>query len=276
MSQPDFRYLVERCQATHALLQGYAARTVDVALVARNWLFGRHIVEFEQHGADRAVYGDQLIKRLSAELKARMGKGFSERNLEQCRKFYLLFQVIPHAPSAELPALAPAIQTGAGISQTVSAEFFKNFTLGWSHYVALLTIDNPAERRFYGIEATANSWSVRELERQIASSLYERLALSRDKEEIRKLSEQGLVIEKAADLIKNPLVLEFLGLEEKPAWSENELETAIIDASKPSCWNWARGFCSRPTRNALPSTTITFTSIWSSTTDCCAAMCSST
>jgi predicted nuclease of restriction endonuclease-like (RecB) superfamily len=124
----------------------------------------------------------------------------------------------------------------------VSAELFKRFGLGWSHYVALLTIDNPDERRFYEIEAAANSWSVRELERQIASSLYERLALSRDKEEIHKLSKQGLIVEKAADLIKNPLVLEFLGLEEKPAWSENDLETAIIDRLETFLLELGKGF----------------------------------
>jgi predicted nuclease of restriction endonuclease-like (RecB) superfamily len=108
--------------------------------------------------------------------------------------------------------------------------------------VTLLTIDNLDERRFYEIEAAENSWSVRELERQIASSLYERLALSRDKNEIRRLSQEGQVVEKAADLIKNPFVLEFLGLEEKPAYSENELESAIIDRLESFLLELGRGF----------------------------------
>ena len=116
------------------------------------------------------------------------------------------------------------------------------FTLGWSHYVTLLTIDNAEARRFYEIEATDNGWSVRELERQIASSLYERLALSRDKAAVRRLSREGLVVEKAADLIKNPLVLEFLGLEEKPAYSESELETAIIDRLQQFLLELGKGF----------------------------------
>ena len=114
--------------------------------------------------------------------------------------------------------------------------------MGWSHYVTLLSIDSPEERRFYEIEATANDWSVRELERQIASSLYERLALSRNKEEIRRLSQEGLVIAKPADLIKSPLILEFLGLEEKPAYSENDLESAIIDKLEHFLLELGKGF----------------------------------
>ena len=129
-----------------------------------------------------------------------------------------------------------------GIVQTLSAELTKQLKLGWSHYVTILTIDKPEARRFYEIETTENNWSVRELERQIASSLYERLALSRDKEEIRRLSKEGQVIDKAADLIKNPLVLEFLGLEEKPAYSESELETAIIDRLRHFLLELGKGF----------------------------------
>ena len=135
-------------------------------------------------------------------------------------------RVISETASWKLPD--PVMEL-PGILQTLSAQLVKRFTLGWSHYVTLLTIDNAEERRFYELEAVDNGWSVRELERQIASSLYERLALSRDKEEVRRLASEGQVIEKASDLIKNPLVLEFLGLEEKPVYSESELETAIID-----------------------------------------------
>lgn len=126
--------------------------------------------------------------------------------------------------------------------QTLSAKLATQFRLGWSQYVALLTIDDPDERRFYEIEAAQNQWSVRELERQIASSLYERLALSRDKDEIRRLAREGQVVEKAADLIKNPLVLEFLDLEEKPAYTEDELESAIIDRLETFLLELGKGF----------------------------------
>jgi predicted nuclease of restriction endonuclease-like (RecB) superfamily len=129
-----------------------------------------------------------------------------------------------------------------GILQTLSAKLSTQFRLGWSQYVALLTIDNPDERRFYEIEAAQNRWSVRELERQIASSLYERLAPSRDKDEIRRLAREGQVVEKSADLIKNPFVLEFLDLEEKPAYTEDELEAAIIDRLETFLLELGKGF----------------------------------
>ena len=110
----------------------------------------------------------------------------------------------------------------------VIASLRGQFTLGWSHYIALLSVTNPDARRFYEIEAADNGWSVRELMRQLDSSLYERLALSRDKHEVRRLAREGQVVEKASDLIKDPVVLEFLGLEQKPTYSESDLETAII------------------------------------------------
>jgi predicted nuclease of restriction endonuclease-like (RecB) superfamily len=261
MSQAfDFDGLVERCRQTHQELQRRAGRSVDTYLVIRNWLFGGYIVEYEQQGADRAEYGTYLIKRLSAALVARLGRGFSARSLEQCRKFYLAEKQIAQTLSAQsepeesavfsrdpsIQQMLPELLTGQGAQAADWADLvptlFQRFTLGWSHYVTLLAIDNPSERRFYEIEAQAGSWSVRELERQIASSLYERLALSRDKEEIRRLAEQGLVVEKAADIIKNPLVLEFLGLEERPAYSEHELESAIIDKLETFLLELGKGF----------------------------------
>ncbi len=248
-----FEHLVELCRATHEQLQQQAAHSIDTTLVARNWLFGRYIVEFEQGGSDRAEYGERLIPKLSQALKHKGVKGVSTTNLKQFRSFYLGRKAIGQTVS-DLSNLV--LEKG----QTVSDQFelsrrptslplhamadglLSHFRLSWSHYVALLTIDNPEECRFYEIEAAANSWSVRELERQIASSFYERLALSRDKEEIRRLSREGQVVEKAADLIKNPLVLEFLGLEEKPTYSENELETAIIDRLESFLLELGKGF----------------------------------
>jgi len=126
-------------------------------------------------------------------------------------------------PVTSCDVIANAPQTLRIFSATLAG----SFSLGWTHYVALLTISNADERRFYEIEARENSWGARELERQIAASLYERLALSRDKEGIRQLSQKGLVVEKPGDVIKNPIVLEFLDLEEKSAYSEHALETAI-------------------------------------------------
>ncbi|MCQ6962979.1 PDDEXK nuclease domain-containing protein [Methanolobus chelungpuianus] len=256
-----FKQLVNLCMQTHQEMQRRAGRSVDIHLVIRNWLFGWYIVEYEQNGGDRAEYGAGLMKQLSDELGEQLGRGFSVRTLEQCRKFYLMQRKISQTMSAEFgiedakllsEGLLPISQTPSAISewtvlkadswQNVMMELLKRFSLGWSHYVTLMTIENNNERRFYEIEATQNHWSVRELERQISSSLYERLALSRNKEEIRRLAEQGLVVEKAVDLIKNPLVLEFLGLEERPYWSENDLESAIIDRLETFLLELGKGF----------------------------------
>lgn len=118
------------------------------------------------------------------------------------------------------------------VLRSASATLIHRLPLGWSHYVTLLSVPNPEARRFYEIEAAENGWSVRELKRQLDSSLYQRLALSRDKHEIRRLAREGQVVEKASDLIKDPVVLEFLGLEDTPAYSESDLETAIIDRAR--------------------------------------------
>jgi len=240
-----FQYLVALCKRTHQEMQRRTVRSIDTYLVIRNWLFGWYIVEYEQKGTDRAEYAAYLIKRLSDELGKQLGRGFSMRSLEQCRKFYMTRKQIPQTASAEFFATdsVPLKKDLNLIPQAVSAllgdaepkeidwrdittRLIKQFPLGWSHYVTLLTVENPNERRFYEIEAVQNQWSVRELERQIASSLYERLALSRNPDEIRSLAEQGLVIEKAADLIKNPLVLEFLNL----VGEEAKLKERIKDA----------------------------------------------
>ena len=255
----DFEKLVELCRRTQEETRHSAARAVDRSLVARNWLFGRYIVEYEQNGADRAKYGSQLLARIASRLQRIGIKGSSVTRLKLYRRFYQQQKGIGPTPSAQLAFLASVDETPA-IRPTASDEsvpvrpvashtleetiaFLGNrFTLAWSHYVTLLTIDNPEESRFYELEAAENGWSVRELERQISSSLYERLALSRDKEEVRRLASEGQVIEKASDLIKNPLVLEFLGLEEKPVHSESELETAIIDRLQHFLLELGKGF----------------------------------
>lgn len=254
-----FEQLLTLFQGTHLELQKRAARSVDTALVIRNWLFGYYIVEFEQGSANRAeLYGKRLIEKLSKELTAaQLGRGFSKRSLEQYRRFYDSYREIAQAlPAQSLEynlvwkefskALtgesSGTFGTNLEILQTVSAELAKRFVLGWTHYVSLLTISNPDERRFYEIEAYENSWGTRELERQIASSLYERLTLSRDKAGVKKLSQKGLIIEKPSDVVKNPYVLEFLDLDEKSGYSEHELETAIIDKLEHFLLELGKGF----------------------------------
>ena len=247
----DFDVLVELFRQTHDETQRSAAQAVDRSLVVRNWLFGWYIIEYEQHGADRAKYGRQLLAKIASRLQ-RMGiKGSSETRLRLYRRFYQKQNEIRPTLSAELTSLAsidgtPAIRpTASDESIPLENTIFllkDRFSLGWSHYVALLPIDDPDARRFYEIEAVDNSWSVRELERQIASSLYERLALGRDKEEVRRLASEGQVVERASDLIKNPVVLEFLGLEERPAYSESDLEIGIIDRLQQFLLELGKGF----------------------------------
>ena len=194
MNSPmDFEQLVTFCQQTHEELFVRAIRVVDSHLVARNWLFGHYIAEFEQSGADRAQYGARLLTSLADRLKPLKIKGTSVTRLKLYRSFYRLFSMSPTLSdqSDQLPANAQKSPTMSGLLNTGRESIAKlpsHFILGWSHYVELLTLDDTAERRFYEIEAAANQWTVRELQRQIASSLYHRLALSRDKDEIRRLA----------------------------------------------------------------------------------------
>jgi predicted nuclease of restriction endonuclease-like (RecB) superfamily len=253
MKRPgNFEELVALCQQAHEDAQTRAVRAADVSIVVRNWLFGRYIVEFEQNGADRAAYGKRLLVSLSERLKGLGLKGVGATNLKLARQFYTVFGQIGQKPSDQFQSqdqigqTAPDQFTLAASPQNPSLDTIQQlsrcFTLGWSNYVELLTISDPDERSFYEIEAAANQWSLRELQRQIASSLYQRLALSRDKNEIRRLAAEGQVVQTAADLIKNPLVLEFLGLDQQPHYSEDELETAIIDKLESFLLELGKGF----------------------------------
>ena len=177
---------------------------------------GKRIVEEEQKGKNRAEYGKALLKNLSIELTKEFGKGFSVDNLENMRRFYLVYSK----------------------SETVS----RKFELSWSHYIFLSRIKNEDKRNFYEIEAIKNNWSLRELKRQFNSALFERLALSKDKQKVKELSQKGQVIQSPKDLIKEPYVLEFLGLEEKSYYSESELEQKLIDKLEHFLLELGRGF----------------------------------
>jgi len=257
----EFEHLADTFQATQEALQKHATRAVDSALVVRNWLFGWYLVAFENAAAGRSeLYGKELINKLSKRLKDKGMKGISPTNLRKFREFYQAYLEIQRTASVtsltelgsasflQTSAISQKIQQPASVesSQSMPQVVFKQIAsslpLGWSHYVELLTLADPAERRFYEIEAAANQWTVRELQRQIATSLYQRLALSRDQKEIRRLATEGQVVEKAADLIKNPLVLEFLGLTEHPHYSEEDLESAIIDQLESFLLELGKGF----------------------------------
>jgi predicted nuclease of restriction endonuclease-like (RecB) superfamily len=227
-----------------------AVKSIDTIQVMTNYQIGHLIVEHEQRGARRAVYGKEVIKELANNLMEEFGGGFSVRNLAYMRSFYLCYcgrMPILQTVSAKSSA-GKKLQTASAksdimlISGTASRKLSTRFTLSWSHYVFLIGIDNPDERRFYEIEAAGQNWSLRELKRQFDSGLYERLALSRDKRGIRKLAEKGQIVEKPQDLIKNPYVLEFLGLDEASRYSETELENAIIDKLEHFLLELGKGF----------------------------------
>lgn len=165
---------------------------------------GRMIVEEEQHGANRAAYGTQLLKELSTYLTKNFGKGFPVGNLKNIRQFYKVYSEdqIGETVFSQFGNF-PAVSTG------------RKFYLSWSHYLKLMRIDNIEERHFYEIESVKNDWSLSELKRQYNSSLYERLALSTDKEEVYRLALEGQTVESPKDAVKDPYVLEFLGLPEE-------------------------------------------------------------
>lgn len=195
-----------------------AKTAVNTAMVYTYYEIGRRIVEEEQHGENRAAYGQQILQGLSDHLTKAFGKGYSVGNLKNIRQFYIVFSndQIGETVFSQSSNL-PAVSTG------------RKFYLSWSHYLKLMRIKNVDERHFYEIEAAKNDWSLSELKRQYDSSLYERLALSGDKEKVLQLAQKGQVVETPADAVKDPYILEFLGLPELPVYSESELETRIID-----------------------------------------------
>ncbi|HTF03869.1 MAG TPA: PDDEXK nuclease domain-containing protein [Bacteroidia bacterium] len=231
-----------------------AARQTNSLMVFTYFHLGRLIIEHEQGGKVKADYGKETIKELSKKLTEHFGDGFSERNLEQMRLFYSLYRSKMHIPSiSQTPsaksltakksqtssAKSPALYTPAQHSRKSLAEIFP---LSWSQYVLLCRIKDSSERQFYEIETIQNNWSVRELQRQFESDLYVRLALSKNKKQVKQLAQKGQVIEKPEDVLKSPYVLEFLGLESKPAYSESDLESAIINKIEHFLLEMGKGF----------------------------------
>jgi predicted nuclease of restriction endonuclease-like (RecB) superfamily len=206
------------------------ARAVNAAMTAAYWSIGRCIVEHEQQGRSRADYGEELVDRLAADLTKRFGRGFGRRNLFQMKAFYLAYPRIVQTASAQSPAreIAGRVQTASALSLVERQLAERSFPLPWSHYVKLLALREPAARRFYETEALRGGWTVRQLDRQIETMFYERTALSRNKVAMltkgaHPRAEDAVTPEEE---IKDPLVLEFLGL--KDEYSESQVEEALI------------------------------------------------
>src|SRR5215813_6802757 len=228
----DFGALIAEVRDLIQSARHAAATTVNTLQVLTNFEIGRRIVEHEQRGAARAEYGKELLKELSARLTEEFGKGFSMTNLKLMRQFFI----------ENRHRISQKASDQLVISEKAARKSLNPFILSWSHYVLLLTIKNPEERSFYEIEATQSGWSLSELKRQLASSLYERLALSRDKKSVRKLAGEGQVLTRPEDMLKEPYVLEFLGLDEKASYSESDLEQAIIDRIEHFLLELGKGF----------------------------------
>ena len=226
------------------------ARGVDVVQVRTNFEIGRHIVAHEQQGEKRATYGKEVLKKLAERLSAEFGNGYSVTNLKLMRQFYLHYvQRISQTVSdlSSVNAIGQTLSDQLAISEKYRALSGKTtanrpFNLSWSHYAFLLGIKNSNERNFYEIESADQNWTLRELKRQFDSGLYERLALSRDKEGIRKLAREGQIVNQPKDIFKEPLVLEFLGLSEQTRYSESDLETAIINQIEHFLLELGKGF----------------------------------
>ena len=196
-------------------------KTIDNTMTYTYYEIGRRVVEEEQRGKERAEYGKEIIKKLSTLLTNEFGRGFSKSNIEQMRKFYLIY--------SKAQTLSGELKNNEKNNSALTINNGKRLDLSWSHYLFLMRLEDLEERNFYEIEAFKNNWSIRELKRQFDTGLYQRLKLSRDKNKVKELSLRGQIIETPSDLVKDPYVLEFLGLEESSIYTENELESRIIN-----------------------------------------------
>ena len=196
-------------------------KTIDNTMTYTYYEIGRRIVEEEQSGKERAEYGKEIIKKLSTLLTNEFGRGFSKSNIEQMRKFYLIY--------SKAQTVSGELRNDEKNNSALTINNGKRLDLSWSHYLFLMRLEELEERNFYEIEAFKNNWSIRELKRQFDTGLYQRLRLSRDKNKVKELSSRGQIIETPSDLVKDPYVLEFLGLEESSIYTENELESRIIN-----------------------------------------------
>lgn len=223
------------------------ARTVNTAEVITKYEIGRIIVEVVQEGDERATYGKQLLQGVADLLTERFGDGWSAETLKRCRKFFIIYSVkkigttvLTESSDNNLVNAVDQIQKSATLLQ--KSDVTSPFPLSWSHYLVLMRITSDAERSFYEIECQKQNWSVRQLQRQYNSSLYERLALSRNKDAVLRLAQEGQTISKPEDILKNPLTMEFLGLKPEAVYSESKLETAIIDKLQQFMLELGKGF----------------------------------
>ena len=241
----EYDGLIAAIGQAHESAQHQAVQATNVALTLRNWVIGHYIVEYEQHGRDRAKYGDRLLESLATDLRKRLGRGFGARNLLNFREFYLCYP-ISQSLIAEFVLLRPA-SSKTGITRLAwqdDAYFERLFQqLPWTHFNELIRIDDPLKRAFYEIEIVRNRWSVRELKRQLDSLLFERVGLSRDAAGVMKVAQEGVLVTSPEEMIRDPYVFEFLGLKREERYTESQLEQALIDNLQEFLLELGQGFC---------------------------------
>jgi predicted nuclease of restriction endonuclease-like (RecB) superfamily len=258
--KPAAPAIFDRVQVILDSAQSHAARSVNTTQVVANWLIGREIVEEQQQGAKRAGYGEKILPELALRLKNQGTRGYSELTLRLCRQFYLSY---PDLPGTEIcyavrnklgrsrihlalsdqstaPILVPQILEAARSTEWQPGLLHPS--LSWTHYRTLMRVSSPHARAFYEIEAIQQNWRARELERQINSLLYERLAKSRDKKGVMKLATKGQEVQSPADVFKDPVVIEFLGLPESHRLVETKVEEALISNLKDFLLELGKGF----------------------------------
>jgi len=243
--------LIEQISSVHTQSQAAALQQVNYWLTARNWLAGCYILEYEQQGSDRAIYGERVLSELARMLRQQGVSGFSLTNLKLCRQFYQTYPTLLERESAKLQQLGIALPATA-IGQTLSDQLASPTSglapslllsrLSFSHFIELLKLDTTLQRNFYEVQAIKNNWSVRELKRALDSLLFERTGLSIDKVSV-LAAHAGTQPLQVADVVKNPYVLEFLGLEERLGYRESDLEQAIINHLQTFLVELGRGFC---------------------------------
>ena len=241
--------LAEKIEVLVTEARKKVASVVNTAQVYTYYEIGRYIIEDEQGGKIRAEYGKGILKRVSEQLTERLGKGWSEENLQQMRKFFVIYSgLLPnvHGNLSKIPDTVLEIENKEIPDSDLEIRNHRllnhDFVLSWSHYQILTHVEDPCARSFYEIEANKQAWSTRQLQRQIGSGLYERLALSRNKDEVMRLAEEGQLVEKPSDIIKDPVVLEFIGLKSDASYSESDLEGAIISRLQDFLLEMGKGF----------------------------------
>ena len=229
----------------------HIAKSVNTTMVYTYFGIGKYIVEYEQNGESRAEYGKETLKNLSFRLTDKYGRGWSVDTLEKCRWLYKAYSNDQISATMQRKSLSKKSATAQRKSSETpdrhneivpGTDEIHSFVLSWNHYQILMRIDNPLERSFYEVEAYNGNWSVRQLQRQVASSLFERLALSRDKDEVMRLACEGQIMQKPDDIIKNPVVLEFCGLKPDESYTETKLETALISKIQQFLMEMGKGF----------------------------------